>query len=354
MPNPTASSPAARQALTAVLQQPGHPLALAACLPLAESSDDLRRSLKILRWLSAVGLPAESIRKQRFAFDGVLKTLELRAADADGAPFELLDVEGVGPLRMSVASEVGRAFLGLSGETDRGYEPGVLSFLVRAARQGQVVADVGAHTGYYSAIVGKAGGIVLGFEMNPDLAQEARRNIALNRLERAHVINAAVGDHDGLIFNMRFAPSPGLRVTDRIEAPPADAYRKVLFDPVLCVRLDTAFGRTRMTPDLVKMDIEGYEIDALRGARRLIEAGRTRFLVEFHPMLVSIFGHRPEHLLDCFPETWTVEVLENDGSLRPLGDADRRLFYDPPPVNMKLVFSPRPSPSPPRATSGPA
>src|SRR3546814_5696155 len=86
--------------------------------------------------------------------------------------------------------------------------------MTHAARRGIVVADVGAHVGYYSAILAAAGAVVVAFEMHPDLLLEIRRNLWANRLDRAHVINAAVGDHDGLIFNLRFDPTPGLRVND--------------------------------------------------------------------------------------------------------------------------------------------
>lgn len=335
------TSPAVRRVLAQILQQPAHPMHLAGCLPLTESGEDLRRSLRALRWLAVLGLPAESVERQRSALQRVLNTLEMRAAEADaGGPVETVAIDGVGPVRFSTATAASRSFLELSGPDRKDYEPGMVRFLAEAGRQGLVVADVGAHVGFFTTIVGRAGGIVVGFEMHPDLQQEIRRNIALNRLERAHVVNAAVGDHDGLLFNLRFNPTPGLRVNDSVTAPPPDAYRKVLFDPVMCVRLDTAFGRAGLVPDLVKLDIEGYEIDALRGAAGLIAGGRTRFLVEFHPAVIGDFGHRPEDLPACFPQDWTTELLEDDGSLRPLTDADRRLFSDPPPVNAKLLFSP--------------
>ncbi len=337
-------SPAVDQILSAILREPADPMALAACLPLTGSAGDLRRSLKVLRWLAVIGLRAESVERQRSAHGRVLKTLDLRTAEAErDGEYQTVNVDGAGQVRISVTTEASRSFLALGGENGLEYEPGVTRYLVEAGRQGQVIADVGAHTGYYNTIAGAAGGIVIGFEMHPDLIPEIRRNIAINRLDKVHVINAAVGDHDGLIFNMRFDATPGQRVSDHIDEPPPDAFRQVLFDPLMCVRLDTAFGRNQVTPDLVKLDIEGYEIDALRGARGLIEGGITRFLVEFHPSLVGAFGHQPESLLTCFPETWTVEVLEDDGSLRPLGDDDRRLFENPPKINPKLLFSPPPA-----------
>jgi len=52
------------------------------------------------------------------------------------------------------------------------------------------------------------------------------------------------------------------------------------------------------TIDLLKLDVEGYEMGALRGAEWLLASGRIRFLVmEFHPGMLGSSGTDPEGLL---------------------------------------------------------
>ena len=336
--------PADRQALATLAQatlEPSNPMALAACIGVARSRDDIARSLKRLRWLRVLGLPADSLQRQGGSLQRTLDTFAHRdhVVEQTG-PFETMDIDGVGPLSFSVATAASRAFLGLVRGSGRAYEPGVLRWMVAEAKHGAVIADVGAHVGYYSTILAAAGAVVVAFEMHPDLLLEVRRNLWVNKLDRAHVVNAAVGDHDGLIFNLRFNPTPGLRVNDEIAAPPPDAYRKALFDAILCVRLDTVFGREQIVPDLVKLDVEGYEIHALHGAKALIEGGRTKFLIEFHPHVIGDFGHSADDLFACFPEGWTSEVLEDDGTLRALTEADQRFEHKPDIENVKVLFSP--------------
>lgn len=328
-------------ALAKATQEPANPMALAACLGIARSRIDIARSRKLLDWVQVLGVPAASLERHRNPLKRTLDTFSHRDRIVEQTgPFETVKVDGIGPLSFSVATDASRSFLGLVREGGRDYEPGVLRWMVGEARRGAVIADVGAHVGYYSTILAAAGAIVVAFEMHPDLLLEVRRNLWANKLDRAHVINAAVGNHDGLIFNLRFNPTPGLRVNDEIAAPPPDAYRKALFDAIMCVRLDTVFGHDQVVPDLVKLDVEGYEVNALRGAQSLIGGGRTAFLIEFHPHLIGDFGHKADDLFGCFPDDWQRDVLQDDGTTRPVTAADRNFAHDPDLENIKLLFRP--------------
>ena len=79
---------------------------------------------------------------------------------------------------------------------------------------------------------------------------------------------------------------------------------------------------------------------ALRGAQSLIAGGRTTFLIEFHPHLIGDFGHKAEDLLACIPENWQRDVLQDDGTTRPVTAADRNFAHDPYLENIKLLFRP--------------
>lgn len=333
--------PKPAKVLAAVAVQPAHPMALASLLQFAASRTDVARSLAVLRWLEVLGLPSEAIRRQRSMLSRVDRTFRHRdAVAAQTGPFATRQVPGLGPLQFSTATGAARAFLELLDREGAGYEPGVLRYLIEAGSRGELVADVGAHVGYYTTVLGAAGARVIAFEMHPDLLLEVKRNLWANRLDRAHVLNAAVGNYDGMIFNVRFDPTPGLRVEDPITQPPPEAITKALYDPVLSMRLDTLFAREGVIPDLVKIDIEGYEFEALKGAHNLIAGGRTRFLIEFHPHLVGAFGHQPIDILGMFPADWSREVLEDDGALRPIDPSGSDFAYDPAVENIKLLFCP--------------
>ena len=77
-----------------------------------------------------------------------------------------------------------------------------------------------------------------------------------------------------------------------------------------------AAARGRM-PDLVVMDIEGWEIAALEGARSLL--GRTRFIVELHPDAWQWSGHTRADL-EGLLDPAGLEARPLSGQRDPLGE----------------------------------
>src|SRR3546814_11229320 len=84
------------------------------------------------------------------------------------------------------------------------------------------------------------------------------------------------------------------------------------------ITLDDAFGRDLMWPSVVKVDVEGHEIAVVEGARRIIEHGRTTFVVEFHGHLIVNYHGTPEQLLAPFPAARLRWSHLTDDGLRPI------------------------------------
>ena len=114
----------------------------------------------------------------------------------------------------------------------------------------------------------------------------------------------------------------------------------IVDDFVPMMALDDAFLEPGLLPKLLKIDVEGHEIDVLDGAARIIDAARTTFVVEFHPHLVKHFRRAADDLLKPFdPTRWAMYQLTDDG-LRPIAGMDD-VLPDPRDPNPKLVFEPR-------------
>jgi len=142
----------------------------------------------------------------------------------------------------------------------------------RLVRPGMTVYDVGAQAGSYtlmfSSMVG-ATGHVIAFEPCAYEARYLLDHLRLNSLSNVKVIQAAVGAVSGL---GRFSTERG-PCQNQLQAE--DTSR--LLVPVLA--LDDA---GLAPPEVIKMDIEGGETDALLGARRMLREHRPVVLVALH------------------------------------------------------------------------
>jgi FkbM family methyltransferase len=171
-----------------------------------------------------------------------------------------------------------------------GYRDDVADALDLLLRPGDVVVDGGANLGGFSlvaaSIVGRQGA-VHSIEAAPGTAAELRRSVAANPRCAIHVHQAALAEAPGELEFTTFeaghggaslAPQPGGTVV-RVPATTLDA----LTEPLERV-------------DLVKLDVEGAELRALRGARRLLAEHKPLLVLEFEPAHLERSGDSPAAL----------------------------------------------------------
>jgi FkbM family methyltransferase len=164
------------------------------------------------------------------------------------------------------------------------YDAPVAAFLRDAVRPGATCVNVGANVGIYVlqfAHWSAPDGTVIAFEPNPQAAAVLQRHVAMNLLgHRVRIVEAAVGAAPG--YAELF--TSGVAGMGRLGSPnPQLAEAKEMRVPV--VTLDDHLAALGVEPDWLFIDIEGFEIQALLGARRLIMGGLPGggIVVEMHP-----------------------------------------------------------------------
>jgi FkbM family methyltransferase len=164
-----------------------------------------------------------------------------------------------------------RSFKAYADRAERGVLRDVLS-------AGAVVVDAGANIGIYSQFLARcvdATGIVYSFEPSPENFKHLES--AVRRYANVRVSNAAVGEYSG---RSKLYVSNKLNVDHRTYPIEGDSRAAV---PIDIVALDDFFEPGQRV-DLIKMDIQGYELHALRGARRVLADNRAlKLLFEFWP-----------------------------------------------------------------------
>ena len=168
------------------------------------------------------------------------------------------------------------------GYSNGDYEPWLQELLRAQLHPGDCFYDVGAHTGFFALIaatfLGPAGKVVA-FEPDPDNAASLEENLAKNSITQVIVVRAAVWSSAGHLTFQR-----ALKDSNRTQGQIADSRES---DPgkiaVRAVQLDAfVFEEGNPAPQLIKMDVEGAEWEALQGARALLERAKPKLLCEIH------------------------------------------------------------------------
>ena len=158
---------------------------------------------------------------------------------------------------------------------------------------GAIVVDAGANIGIYSEFLSRCvgpNGVVHSFEPSSDNFMRLRR--ATRNLPNVCPRLAAVGDRSGKTM---------LYVSDKLNvdhrAYPAEGNRRRAIQ-VEIVALDDYFKPGERV-DLLKLDIQGYELHALRGAKRIIsENPDIKLLLEFWPYGLKQAGTNWRELIE--------------------------------------------------------
>lgn len=160
------------------------------------------------------------------------------------------------------------------------YEEKFHQALVSAVKPGDIVWDIGANVGLYTEQfcqwVGKDG-FVVAFEPGPEACQEIRERIP--NCTWLQIENIALGDADAVGRLVLEAGSVDNHIQTDVDAARED----VDSVPMVISRGDTVAQRLGRPPNVIKIDVEGFEEEVLLGMGDMLTAPALRsVLVEVH------------------------------------------------------------------------
>ncbi|PZR34812.1 FkbM family methyltransferase [Caulobacter segnis] len=231
----------------------------------------------------------------------------------------------------------------LANATSKGLEPGTSDVLRRLVRPGMAVADVGANIGLLTLVMAHAvgpGGKVIAFEPEATPRSNLEKMKHLNGLSWVEVRDQAVGREAG---RLTFHVSEVIGHSSLYALPDAEAARTV---EVEVVRLDDVAPAKRL--DIVKIDVEGAELDVLAGMKGVIaKSPDLAIIAEFGPEHLARVGQTPAQWFKAFADAGFKPYLIDEATsacaptdakaaaklvsaniafVRPGGDAERRLL----------------------------
>lgn len=199
----------------------------------------------------------------------------------------------------------------LSGE----YEKETVRLVKRLVKPGAIALDIGAHVGYYTRILARAvgsSGLVFAFEPHPETSQLLIKNT--RRFRNVTVLRIAAADKEGVLTLY-----DGQLETGRSGLCDLEEYRQYIkqlsveFTPrarqgypfrsfrVKACPVEQCLSELGITSvDFVKIDIEGAEMKAFEGMKRLFSASPNLVMVmEFNPRLLQAFGVSPREVIEA-------------------------------------------------------
>jgi FkbM family methyltransferase len=161
------------------------------------------------------------------------------------------------------------------------FEPEFTSAIAEHVRPGDICYDIGGYRGYISGVMALAGAFkVFVFEPMPANQRAVRRLCELNPHLPINVFAVALGSTDGQALLKVMPDSSMGKLANSPFQPESMALGEI---PVAVRQIDSLLqNREILPPNVVKIDVEGAELDVLRGAVEMLRMSRPTIFLEAH------------------------------------------------------------------------
>lgn len=261
--------------------------------PLSQPDSDMIQNISIFRRLKSVTSPN--------VFD--MDFFHARTANPFYGYVEV-QIDDVNPFYMMTNNDdvIAEFFLWYGKNS---YERTTLREWARRAKTAQVIFDVGANTGIFTLVshfCSDHDKKIVSFEPTSRAYARVVENCNVNNIiDKVKIEKVALSDQDGIVEFQHFENatriSSGASYVEGVSHFEIHAREQ-------CERttLDAYIEKTGIFPDLMKIDVEGAEVDVMKGASQLIAKRATTFIIEVIPAtcdkVIEHFDGYDVYLLD--------------------------------------------------------
>lgn len=193
------------------------------------------------------------------------------------------------------------------------HEPAMTRELLAALDSETVFYDVGALMGYYSVFASSicTRGEVHSFELDSRFVEAIEQSLARNDSE-ASVIQNAVSDSSGRTVS--YGGDVGITSISSDDSETSGKVETLALDD---------YVDSHTLPDVMKIDIEGFEYQALCGAEETLESGHPETLfLEVHPSMMQNYDDAVVDLLELLDRYgYSYTTMTNHRGQVPTHDA---------------------------------
>lgn len=188
-------------------------------------------------------------------------------------------------------------------------EPAVVDLMRSLLKEGDVAVDVGAHIGIETLMMSRwvgSSGVVYSLEPDPHAFARLKRNCRLNEVANVELLPVAAAAKRGVV---QFVG--GGNVTSHVQGKGVAAAAEGDVTEVAARTLDDLLHHRAERVAMVKIDVEDFEADVLRGASQVMRSLRPVLVIEIHS---------PHSLCEC------IALLDAAGyTFTPMGISAERM-----------------------------
>ncbi len=168
--------------------------------------------------------------------------------------------------------------------------------LIELAGEKNTVFDIGAHIGICSLSISKVikeGGICYAFEPARANRRYLETHLKMNNVDNVIVVPSLVGDKcDDCVEFYESSSDSGMNSLCMPKNKDS-IYNKIVKEQIT---LDSYVAKNGCIPGLIKIDVEGAEINVLRGAKSVLREYHPEIIISVHPKHLEILGHSIDEL----------------------------------------------------------
>lgn len=202
----------------------------------------------------------------------------------------------------------------------------LVKLMTEMIRPGDRILDIGAHVGTFSLAAAAVGAQSLAIEASPENAALLRASAARNGFTNLTVVQAVASDAAGEVVFHAHGPWGQVSVPD--DEPPESAVSVTAAAVSISDLLQALSWRPLA---FVKMDVEGWELEVLKGMRGLLEDPHAPpLLYECNGHTLWPYGARPEDLIRAVQSLGYASYMVEDDRLVPVvaGDFQPQTLVD--------------------------
>lgn len=200
---------------------------------------------------------------------------------------------------------------------NRIHEEATTELFKRIVKEGDIFIDLGANIGYFSLLASKIvgeQGKVYSFEPEPRNFKYLCTNIELNSYKNIIPVNKAVSDKTGKTKLFICSYDTGHHTINqyngiKVQNPNKIGGKEISIE-IETTTLDEFLDKKEDFVNIIKMDIEGAEMLALKGMDRIIKQSKDlKIIIEFFPLFIEKMGCSPKEFVTKLKEYYNFSIF---------------------------------------------